>query len=143
MKKKRLLIFFVIVVCLIGVGMFVWKWDEWEVKNVVERNITALSEQDHKAFTETLTQTVQDNTSANSAAALLLDKGRAKFSIKEIKAEKVNRSNWLVKTKQQIKGNVKIEGKEELNRNVNINYHVVKTDKGWKISWYELSKETS
>ncbi|MBG9749581.1 MULTISPECIES: hypothetical protein [Bacillus cereus group] len=137
---KKIIFIFGVIFLIISV-LYFFKWDQWQVEKVVKENINALNERDHHKYTSTLTATVQDNTSVGPAAALFMSNAKAKFEIITLDTKKQDKTTWIVNTKQQIIGSNEIKGDEKLDKTIDINYHIKDTEKGWKISWYELSEE--
>ncbi|PFA93075.1 hypothetical protein [Bacillus cereus] len=137
---KKIIFIFGVIFLIISV-LYFFKWDQWQVEKVVKENINALNERDHHKYTRTLTATVQDNTSVGPAAALFMSNAKAKFEIITLDTKKQDKTTWIVNTKQKIIGSNEIKGDEKLDKTIDINYHIKDTEKGWKISWYELSEE--
>ncbi|ALL11669.1 hypothetical protein [Bacillus cereus] len=137
---KKITFILGIIFLIIAVLCF-FKWDQWQVEKVVKENINALNEQDHHKYTSTLTATVQDNTSVGPAAALFMSNAKAKFEIITLNTKKQDKSTWIVRTKQKIIGMTESNGDEKLDKTIDIDYHIKDTEKGWKISWYELSEK--
>ncbi|TXR64579.1 hypothetical protein [Bacillus sp. AR18-7] len=132
MRKIIGLLITILLICT-GVILIVFSSDETKVEQVVNDNVMALNKKDHSKYVRTLSKQIQENTDSKGAAALFVNGGKGEFRIIKMVSEKIDDLNWIVKTKQELKG------KDNFKKEVELEYHVKKEGGNWKIIWYEIT----